>query len=135
MLISDIFYSVFANKCPRCHQGKVLSSSNPFQISKILDTENTCSHCGLKYEKEPGFYYGAMYVSYGLTSGIFIVMFILELTVFNMETTPFAIMMLSIILLTFPFVTRWARVLWLNFFFRYKPELDNKGDQEKGDQH
>lgn len=126
MLISDILYSVFANKCPRCHQGKVLSNNNPLVISKILDTEPTCSCCGLKYEKEPGFFYGAMYVSYGLTSGIFIVMFILELTVFNLDTTAFAIIMLSIILLTFPFVTRWARVLWLNFFFRYNPELAKK---------
>ena len=126
MLISDILYSVFANKCPRCHQGKVLSNNNPLVISKILDTEPTCNCCGLKYEKEPGFFYGAMYVSYGLTSGIFIVMFILELTVFNLDTTPFAIIMLSIILLTFPFVTRWARVLWLNFFFRYNPELAKK---------
>ena len=128
MLIPNILYSVFANKCPRCHQGKVLSCSNPMAISKIIDTESTCSNCGLKYEKEPGFFYGAMYVSYGLTSGIFIVMFILDLTVFNMDTTPFAILMISIILVTFPFVTRWARVLWLNFFFRYQPELDKNAN-------
>lgn len=128
MLIPNILYSVFANKCPRCHQGKVLSCSNPMAISKIIDTEPNCSNCGLKYEKEPGFFYGAMYVSYGLTSGIFIVMFILDLTVFNMDTTPFAILMISIILVTFPFVTRWSRVLWLNFFFRYQPELDKNAN-------
>jgi hypothetical protein len=56
------------------------------------------------------------------------VMFILDLTVFNMDTTPFAILMISIILVTFPFVTRWARVLWLNFFFRYQPELDKNAN-------
>jgi uncharacterized protein (DUF983 family) len=128
MLIPNILYSVFANKCPRCHQGKVLSCSNPMAISKIIDTEPSCSNCGLKYEKEPGFFYGAMYVSYGLTSGIFIVMFILDLTVFHMDTTPFAILIVSIILVTFPFVTRWARVLWLNFFFRYQPELDKNAN-------
>ena len=128
MLIPNILYSVFANKCPRCHQGKVLSCSNPMVISKIIDTEPSCSNCGLKYEKEPGFFYGAMYVSYGLTSGIFIVMFILDLTVFHMDTTPFAILIVSIILVTFPFVTRWARVLWLNFFFRYQPELDKNAN-------
>jgi hypothetical protein len=28
--------------------------------------KKSCDVCGVKYEKEPGFFYGSMYVSYGL---------------------------------------------------------------------
>ncbi|MEM9340801.1 MAG: hypothetical protein AAGA66_18855 [Bacteroidota bacterium] len=32
-----------------------------------------CPTCGLRYEKEPGNFYGAMYVSYGFSTAIFLV--------------------------------------------------------------
>ena len=133
MSLIHIPYSVFANKCPRCHKGKVLSSSNPLKMSTLLDTEKTCSHCNLKYEKEVGFFTGALYVSYAMMSGMFIVAYILQLTVLDWDTTNFALFMLVLILLSFPFVARWSRVLWLNFFVSYetnpkhnKLEIENK---------
>ena len=125
MLLANIAYSVVFNKCPQCHQGRVLKYP-PYQINKLLDTEETCAHCQLKYEKEPGFFYGALYVSYALTSGIFIVAYILQLTVFELPVTQFAIGMLSLLLLTFPLIARWSRVLWLNFFVPYNPMKTNK---------
>lgn len=133
MSLIHIPYSVFANKCPRCHQGKVLSNSNPLRLSTMLDTEKSCSHCHLKYEKEVGFFTGALYVSYAMMSGMFIVAYILQLTVLDWETTHFALFMLALIIVTFPFVARWSRVLWLNFFNSYQSnknyndlEVDNK---------
>ena len=133
MSLIHIPYSVFANKCPRCHKGKVLSISNPLKMSTLLDTEKTCSHCNLKYEKEVGFFTGALYVSYAMMSGMFIVAYILQLTVLDWDTTNFALFMLVLILLSFPFVARWSRVLWLNFFVSYetnpkhnKLEIENK---------
>jgi uncharacterized protein (DUF983 family) len=123
MSLIHIPYSVFANKCPRCHKGKVLSSSNPLKMSTMLDTEKTCSHCHLKYEKEVGFFTGALYVSYAMMSGMFIVAYILQLTVLDWNTTYFALFMLVLILTTFPFIARWSRVLWLNFFVSYKPKV------------
>jgi hypothetical protein len=42
-----------------------------------------CSHCGLKYQIEPSFFYGAMYVSYGLNVAVGIAAFIISYLVFN----------------------------------------------------
>jgi hypothetical protein len=120
MLLVNIAYSVVFNKCPQCHQAKVLKYP-PYQINKLLDTEELCSHCHLKYEKEPGFFYGALYVSYALTSGVFIVAYILQLTLLELPITQFAILMVSVLLLTFPLIARWSRVLWLNFFVPFNP--------------
>jgi uncharacterized protein (DUF983 family) len=122
MSLIHIPYSVFANKCPRCHQGKVLSNSNPLKLSTLLDTEKICSHCHLKYEKEVGFFTGALYVSYAMMSGMFIVAYVLQLTVLDWDTAYFALFMLILILATFPFVARWSRVLWLNLFVSYHPD-------------
>jgi hypothetical protein len=91
----------------------------------LLDAGESCVHCELKYEKEPGFFYGAMYVSYALTSGIFIVAYLLQLLVLDLPETQFALSMVSLILLTFPLVARWSRVLWLNFFVSYDPLKSN----------
>jgi uncharacterized protein (DUF983 family) len=120
MLLTNIAYSVVFNKCPQCHQGKVLSYPS-FQINKLLDTEASCAHCQLKYEKEPGFFYGALYVSYALTSGIFIVAYLLQVLLLDLPVTQFALLMVSFLLLTFPLIARWSRVLWLNFFVPFNP--------------
>ena len=45
-------------------------------FNKGLNHKN-CSHCNLKYEIEPGFFYGAMYVSYALAIGLGCFLFIL----------------------------------------------------------
>lgn len=124
MKIANIAYSVVFNKCPQCHRGKVLTYP-PYQINKLLETEETCAHCQLKFEKEPGFFYGAMYVSYALTSGVFIVSYLLQLTLLELPVTQFAILMVSLLLLTFPLIARWSRVLWLNFFVPYNPLKSN----------
>ncbi|HRG59135.1 MAG TPA: DUF983 domain-containing protein [Bacteroidia bacterium] len=120
MLFTNIAYSVVFNRCPQCHKGKVLKYP-PYQLGKLLDTEDLCSHCNLKYEKEPGFFYGAMYVSYALSSGIFIVAYLLQSLFFNFPITQFAIFMVSLMLLAFPIIARWSRILWLNFFVKFDP--------------
>jgi uncharacterized protein (DUF983 family) len=49
-------------KCPRCRVGKVFVGS-PYAFRKRR-TNEICSHCGLFFEIEPGYFYGAMYISY-----------------------------------------------------------------------
>src|SRR3954469_1073086 len=56
---------LLSNKCPNCHKGKVFKNSNLFTYHS--DAMNkSCPHCHADFEKEPGFYWGAMYASYGL---------------------------------------------------------------------
>ncbi len=49
-------------RCPRCRIGKVFSG--PTYSIKKRRTNEICSHCGLFFELEPGYFYGAMYISY-----------------------------------------------------------------------
>lgn len=56
MRILDMFYSTFLNKCPRCHTGDVFTEKNPYALTKIFSMHERCSHCELKYEREPSFF-------------------------------------------------------------------------------
>lgn len=87
---------------------------------------STCSCCGLKYEREPGFFYGAMYVSYALMSGIFILWFIADLLWFHLSAPAlFSLVLVSMLMLS-PVAYRWARIIWLNFFTRFEKELQKE---------
>lgn len=78
-----------------------------------------CSECQLKYERETGFFYGAMYVSYALMSGILILWFIADLLFLHLQAFNLAILVVSTMLIFFPVAYRWARLIWLNFFVRF----------------
>lgn len=119
MIIPEITYSTLGNKCARCHKGKVFENNNPYSFKNGLTMKDSCSECNLKYEREPGFFYGALYVSYALMSGIFIVWFLADLLWIHMEAVTLAIVVASTMLILFPVVYRSARLVWLNFFIRY----------------
>ena len=51
-------------RCPRCHCGSIFSGQ--MYSLKFQKMNETCSHCKLKFEVEPGYFYAAMYVSYAL---------------------------------------------------------------------
>ena len=117
---------MITNKCSRCHQGDVFVSKNPYNLSKMFDTHKTCSDCGLKYEKEPSFFYGAMYVSYAISSGWFMIFYALDSIVLHWETLNFALFITGFIIAVSPLTLRWSRLIWLNFFYKFKKEYKNQ---------
>ncbi len=123
-MLSDIVKSTAGNKCPRCHQGKVFEKNNPFSFKNGLTMRDSCTACNLKYEREPGFFYGSMYVSYALMSGVLIVWFLVDLIWLNMD----AIILMTIVtinmLVFFPIIFRWSRLVWLNFFFKFDKKYE-----------
>src|SRR5215468_10126081 len=50
--------------CPRCHEGAIYR--RPFRRA-WLDMHDRCAVCGLHFEREQGYFLGAMYVSYVLS--------------------------------------------------------------------
>ncbi len=85
-----------------------------------------CSNCGLKYEKETSFFYGAMYVSYAISSGWFIIWYIIQNYLLNWDLLTFAFFVSGFILIVSPLTMRWSRIIWLNFFYKYKKEFSKK---------
>ena len=54
---------IFGQLCPRCRTGDIFRSSIFRGFPKMHEC---CPVCGLKFEREEGYFLGAMYISYGL---------------------------------------------------------------------
>lgn len=103
-------------KCPQCGQGELFAKK-----SSMLDMITHCSQCGLKYEKETGFFYGAMYISYGIN----VATFVIALVIFYMveDNVDWRIYMSSYVLLTvfgIKWIFRLSRSLWLSIMVEFK---------------
>ena len=59
-------YSIFTGTCPVCQEESMYLEDNPYKITQIFEMHERCSHCHTKYKIEPSFFFGAMYVSYGV---------------------------------------------------------------------
>jgi uncharacterized protein (DUF983 family) len=116
-----ILYSVFKMKCPQCQEGDFFVSY-PYNLKKAGDLHENCSVCGLKYAKEPGFYYGAMYVSYAISVAIFVTFWV-SFNLFFDEVSAF--LQLTIIVVAFllatPYVYALSKIIWANLFIKYDP--------------
>ncbi len=113
-------YSVVHGVCPRCQEGKVFTYA-PYKNVDFTRMNPFCTVCNLEFEPEPDFYQGAMYVSYGLSTGVFlgigvVMLFYLDL---GYLVTFAAIGLVGMGLL--PFFFRVSRLVWLNLFVNYRP--------------
>ena len=118
-------YSIFKNKCPKCNEGDFFVDNNPLHLKKVLKTNAYCPNCGFKYEIEPSFFYGAMYVSYGLTVGISILTFIMLYALgFNLIEVFIGII-IALVIFT-PFTLRLARLIYINLFVKYNSDYRNE---------
>jgi|TARA_B110000114_G_scaffold987_1_gene938 hypothetical protein len=69
---------------------------------------------------EPSFYYGAMYVNYGITVAISVLTFLISSVVFKAELLQsFAAIIVTLLVLT-PVNLRLSRIIWINMFVSYK---------------
>ena len=118
-----VLSAVLSGKCPRCRKGDVFTHG-PFKLSKFNSTHQNCPHCGLHYEVEPGFFFGAMYVSYAISVAIFLTTVFLLYNFGNDPDVLVYIITVSVVsLLTYPFNFRISRLLFLYAFsgVKYDP--------------
>ena len=111
--------SILTGTCPRCQNESMYLDKNPLHFSKMLKMNEKCCHCGLKYQIEPSFFYGAMYVSYGLNVALGVAAFVISYLIFNssIKVAFIAIIISNVIL--FPFVLRWSRNIYINMFVSF----------------
>lgn len=110
--MKEMLQKLRTERCPTCGQGEVFATKGKVFLLKVPQMRESCTHCGRRYEKEPGYFTGAMFVSYGLC--------IVEMTalilLFLLSALPkdwliYAISALVFVLWTFNF--RMSRLLWM----------------------
>lgn len=119
--------AVLKGKCPQCRKGEMFQFSL-WNIASFNKTHTHCDHCKLRYEREPGFFYGAMYVSYALSVAIFIVSVFVLYHGFNDPALSTYIITVSVAaLVLYPVNFRYSRILFLHVFggIKYDPGKSN----------
>lgn len=108
--------AVLECRCPQCREGKVFTHS-PLNVSKVISSHEHCPVCNFRYEVEPGFFWAAMYISYAFNVAIIVGIF-LAINIFTGSRNPihYLVPIISSILLFFPFILRYSRMLLLHFF-------------------
>lgn len=78
-----------------------------------------CEHCGELFNKEVGFYYGAMYVSYGVNIAYGIALFILMMLLLKLSIISYLLVFSLLVIILFPWTMRISRLIYINLFVKF----------------
>ncbi len=83
-----------------------------------------CDYCELPFMPEPGYYYGAMYVSYAFTVAISVAVGVAYYVLFGEFKALTYLIALTIVLAGLsPWTFRTSRAIWLNFFVKFNKDF------------
>lgn len=108
--------AILEGKCPHCREGQIFKYS-AFKLNKFGSMHKQCPACGHEFEQEPGFFYGAMYVSYGLSVGIFLsTVFVLYFLLGDPSLTIYLVTVTIMAIILYPLTFRYSRILYIYLF-------------------
>lgn len=116
--------SVFSNVCPKCAEGKVFRHF--FFINRY------CPNCDMLFEKEEGYFFGPMIISYFLT--LLAALPLLLMALFKPESDVgqglFAAAVVTAIV--GPIIYRYSKLVWLHLETKFDDEMQaekNRGQK------
>ena len=127
MIKKTRLYSILHFKCPRCHKGEFLESRNVYNLKKTGNLREKCDYCDLKYSREPGFYFGAMFVSYALGVALFVTLWVATVVLYP-EYPPellLGVIIVAVVILG-PYLYALSKIIWANLFFHYEDDALKK---------
>ena len=98
--------------CPRCRTGRIFGTSI-FRIFPRM--HERCPACGLKFEREQGYFLGAMYFSYAIGIAGISLLALLVWALLSWDLPGCVGAGFLLFLPTAPVVTFFSRVLWIYF--------------------
>lgn len=112
--------SIIKGTCPSCQKETMYVKANPYVFKDVIKMHEKCSHCGLKYQMEPSFFYGAMYVSYALSVAVGVAAFVIFKMLLGLPLVQTFIAMVLGLVILYPFILRISRNIWINMFVDYQ---------------
>jgi len=111
-------YAIFNMKCPRCHEEAVFYTGS-WSFARPFEMKDRCDNCQLNYMPEPGFYYGAMFISYVIW-GWFSILLVGALIWFRGWTVEGAfVVLLAVSAVFFVWLYRISRTIWMAVNFKF----------------
>lgn len=118
--MSNSIVHILNNDCPHCLKGKVFNEKSIFFNFGFPKMNEYCSHCNYKFEKEPGYFFGAMYVNYGLTVAQGIATYVIAQFFFTETFDLRIIPIIAVVIIAMASINlRLSRLLWIYMFKNY----------------
>jgi uncharacterized protein (DUF983 family) len=119
------FQAALHAKCPRCRRGDMFVGST--YGLKLQKMNANCPHCNLKFEREPGYFYVAMFVSYAMNVAQMVAIGLATYLITHNDTDPmmYMLVLFTAVFILSPFNFRYSRVIllyWLTPGLHYNPE-------------
>ena len=100
-------------RCPRCGEGPLFAG--------LFSMHPQCPHCALTFEREQGYFVGAIYINYAATTLIAIAGFLM-LDYFTPISLSQQLLGWGVFAILFPlFFFRYSRSLWLSVDYLFNP--------------
>lgn len=125
-------YSSLTGTCPVCQKDHMYEYPNAYKLSKTLVVKENCDHCFFRFRLEPSFFFGAMYVSYGIGVALAIATFVITHFLLGLDKLYIMIAITVVLFALMPIIQRLSRNIWLNLFVGYDAKkASNTREQNK----
>ena len=114
--------ALLRQRCPRCSEGRIFGG--------FVRMNPACPKCAADFEREDGYFLGAMYFSYGFGL-VLLAGPIGWLIVARTDPTIVVTVALLLLVALAPFLFRYSRVTWLHFDHLFDP-LPDSADRAAG---
>ncbi len=91
-------------------------NKNPYALKQMFDMPDRCPVCGQDFQIEPGFYLGAMWVSYPIVIALIIMFIALGHFVLGLHMIASFLFSTILLILISPPLIRYSRAAYLNIF-------------------
>jgi uncharacterized protein (DUF983 family) len=100
--------AILLQRCPRCLHGKAFHG--------LASMRERCPECHFKFEREPGYFLGAMYASYFMAIPILLLLTLAIYQLFLPDWRLENVVLVAIVpfVCLVPFIFRYARILWMH---------------------
>ena len=112
---SHLISNILHEKCPNCGQSDVFKKDAV--IFKMPVMNEKCANCLYKFDREPGYFIGALYISYGIAVFFGILTFLLFY--FSFPTLPLVftpIAIVAVLLLIAKKNYKISRIIYIHIF-------------------
>ena len=120
----NILKSIWTYHCPKCRSSKLFKA--PFKFNDPLNMNKKCSVCKQDLEPEPGFYYGAMFISYGLSIFLLLIPSLTLVFGFGWSANNAMFFILLILAISYFKLLRLSRSLWIHINVKYDKSYDQQ---------
>lgn len=120
----SLINALLSGKCPRCREGDMFAFSAT-SLSRFNRMHVSCPNCGTRLEPEPGFYQGAMYIGYGFTMAVTILVSLVLYLSGDFSEWVYIGAVIGLMVLLIPLNYRYSRIVYLYAFggIKYDPTM------------